>query len=85
MAEKPNLLWDDDNGFVCACCKDTSKEEFIEQVKIEAATLEIELPEELEVNRQAMIYAEHTIHADMIFPMSGLGVIIEDCWVLGLG
>lgn len=77
-----NLNWNEENGCVCGCCEGCSKEEFIEQVKKDAENLRIELPGELKVKKETMISAEKTIFGDTIQPLSGLGVVIEDYWVL---
>ncbi|WP_104372425.1 hypothetical protein [Desulfocucumis palustris] len=80
--EAPNLIWGDDNERVCCCCEGVTKDQFIDQVKIEAKTYEVELPENLDVRIEAMISTDKTIHGDTIQPLSGCGVIIEDFWVL---
>ncbi|TEB13393.1 hypothetical protein [Pelotomaculum propionicicum] len=78
----PNLIWGDENERVCCCCEGVTKEQFIEQVKTEAKAYEVELPEKLEVKREAMISTDKTTYTDTIQPLSGCGVIIEDYWVL---
>lgn len=77
-----NLLWSDENEYVYCCCEGTTKEEFIEQVKVEAEIYEVKLPEKLLPKIEAMISADKTIYADQIMPLSGCGVVIEDYWVL---
>lgn len=77
------IIYQKENIIYCSCYE-TSKEEFLREVLNHYEEFDNIAPEKINIEKQTMFYTEEAIPADTFSPLTGLGIVIQDYWVIKL-